>query len=160
MSSTTLVKPIPPNVLATMDSFLSMIQTGTGPLNAAVAAGWTIRQFRDLEANPQFQAAMAVALEQRIEGIEEKAYELARAGNVPMIQMILYSHASDKGWRPPAQRVAVHHGGTVKVEQVMATKAALRELMAENGVSALAFGGPLDPTDPEIVDAEVVDGTQ
>lgn len=147
----------PPAVMESLPEFLAMIQNGVGPKNAAIACNWTIRQLRDLEALPQFQEAMAIAKEQAIESIEQKAYELAKAGNVPMIQMILFCQAADKGWRPPTHRVAVQHGGTVVVEKIQATKAALLQIMQENGVGALALGGPLDG---DIVDAEVVDDPQ
>lgn len=146
---------IAPAILDTMEEFLYMIQRGVGPKNAAVACGWTMRQLKELESMPQFQEAMGVAQDQRTESVEQKVFELAMAGNVPMIQLYLYCQASEKGWRPPAQRVSVHHQGTIAVEKVQATKAALLEIMREQGSAALAIGGPLDA---DIVDAEVVDG--
>jgi hypothetical protein len=152
--ATAIAKRIPERVLATMPQFLEDIRRGVGPKNAAVAAGWTIKQLRELEGNPQFQEAMEVAKDQLIESVETEAFRLALSGNVPMITMILYNKGRDRGWAPPTQRVAVQHGGSVKVEAIQATKAALRELMAENGATALGYGGPLDAP---IIDAEVVD---
>jgi hypothetical protein len=148
---------IDPVLLDSMKDFLEMVQGGVGPKNAAVACGWTLRQLAELEANPQFQEAMAATLERRTESIEERVVKLALRDNVPMIQLYLYCQAADRGWRPPTQRVAVQHGGTVVVEKIQATKAALLEIMRENGVKTLALGGPLDG---DIVEAEVVDGGQ
>ncbi len=139
---------LPASILEELEHFLEMIHLGVGPKNAAVACNWTFKQL------PEFQEAMKYARERSIESIEAKAFELARAGNVPMIQMILFSHAADKGWRPPTQRVAVTHQGAIKVEQLQAAKAAMLEVMYEHGTDALAVGGPLDN---DIMDAEIVE---
>ncbi len=143
-----------PAVMETLPDFMEMILRHVGPKNAAVACGWTLRQLAELERLPQFQEMMAAAQDRRIESVEQVAYELAEKGNVPMIQMILYCQAADKGWRPPTQRVSHHVQGTVAIEKVEATKEALRQIMLENGVKMLASGGPLD----EIEDAEIVEG--
>jgi hypothetical protein len=102
---------------------------------------------------------MAVAKEIGLESIEERAYRLAEKDNVPMIQMILYCHGADRGWKPPTQRVAVNHGGTVHVERVQAVSSAVREHLERHGVEMLAIDSPLDEDD-DIEEAEIVDAGQ
>lgn len=145
---------LPKQILDDLPEFLQMVQDGVGVKSAAIACKWSLRQLKDLESMPQFQEALAVAREQKLEALEKKSYEMALQGNVPMMQMWLYCQGADRGWRPPAQRVHHQHQGTIGVEKVQATKAALLQIMQEHGVEALAIGGPLDGT---IVDAEVVD---
>lgn len=154
----TMTDVLPASVLEGMEMFLDLVRGGTGHKNAAIAAGWTLRQLADLERMPQFQEAVAAANEQMLESVEEKAVHMALAGNVPMIQMILYCKAPDRGWRPPAQRVNVNHGGTVAVERVSAVREAARAIIGEHGGTALAIGALGEGDDDGIIDAEVVDG--
>jgi len=82
--------------------------------------------------------------------------EYGATHNTPMIQMWLYCHGQDRGWRPPTHRVNVSHQGTPAAERVLAVTSAALELMAKHGHQALALGGPLDKME-DVVDAEVVD---
>jgi len=134
-------------VSETIEEFIELVVGGVGKLNAALAVGWTPRQLRELETDPDFNLLMEQCSIRQIESVEQVAYELAIARSVPMIQMILYCKGADRGWRPPTQRVAVNHQGTVAVERVNAVRQAAIELMERHGPEMLAIGGPLDSID-------------
>lgn len=146
---------LPAAVLERLEEYLTLRAGNRGRLNSALAVGWTPRQLRDAERVPGFQEAVASARELGLESIEEKAYELAEDGNVPMIQMILYCHGADRGWRPPTQRVAVQHQGTITVERIQAVTSAARQLMQQHGGKSLALGA-LEGDDDDIAEAEIV----
>ena len=133
-----------PAILDRLQEFVEFVCAGRGPLNAALAVGWTPKDLRELETSPQFQQLMGECETRKLESLEQVAFEMAMNKNASMLQMILYCKGAERGWRPPTQRVAVHHQGTVAVETIEATKKALLEIMAEHGAEALAIGGPLD----------------
>jgi hypothetical protein len=124
--------------------FLGMLTDGEGQITAGIACGFTPRQVYDMEADPEYGELIAVARTQRIEGYEKRLHDLAMEGNFPALQMELYCQGSDRGWRPPQQRVAHDHRGQVEVARVQSTTAAVVALIAEHGPGILAIGGPLD----------------
>lgn len=144
-----------PVILEGLEEWLAMVANGQGALRAGHAVGWTTKQTRELLRDPQVQQAVATAKEMLLEDIETVAVGLAKAGNVPMIQMILFCHGAERGWHPPTHRVAVQHGGTVQVERIEAVSKAVRAHLEQFGPEMLALGSPLDD---DITDAEVVDG--
>jgi hypothetical protein len=133
--------------------FLEALSCGRGQLNAALAVGWSPRKLRDLMKSPEFIELMDEARTRGIETIEEKVFELAERGNLAAATLFLYCQAADRGWRPPAQRVAVSSQSTVKVELVEGAKAAVLEQLRAGDIRALQPGGALH----EIVDADVVE---
>ena len=143
-----------PKLLEGLEEWIELVANGKGHYHAGLAMGWTPRQVRELLADPAIQQAIEYAKTMVLEDIEEVSLGLAKAGNVPMIQMWLYCHGAERGWRPPTQRVAVQHQGTVQVERVQAVAQAARELMKAHGPEALAYGSALDDG---VVDADVVE---
>lgn len=139
-----------------LPEFLDLIRQGTGNIEAALAVGWSPKRLRQLMADHDFLEVIQIAHERRIENIEKRLYEMADNKHFPAIQMILYSQAADRGWRPPQQRVAVKHTGVVALERVNAVREAALAIMAEQGVVALAAGGDLGDDDDDIVDAEIL----
>jgi hypothetical protein len=104
--------------------------------------------------NPEFVELMDEARVMSIETIEERVYDLAERGNLAAATLVLYCQAAERGWRPPAQRVAVSSQSTVKVEIVEGNKRAVLEHLRSGGdIRALQPGGVLD----EIAEAEVVE---
>jgi hypothetical protein len=149
---------IHPEVSRETLEFLHWVSKGRGPLNAALAVGWSPRFLTDQMKVQDFVELYDEARLRLIESVEEQAYAAALRGNITAIQLVLYCQANDKGWRPPTQRLSVTQQSQVRVELVEATKAAAVELMRSHGVEALQIGGPLDDLDDEeIVDAELVD---
>lgn len=132
--------------------FLESLADGVGQLNAALAVGWSPKKLRDLMRDQSFLDMMEESRIRKLESVEEVVYRLAQRGNLAAATLILYSHAADRGWRPPAQRVAVSSQTTVKVEIVEGAKAAVLEQLRTGSIKSLQPGGALD-----IVEAEVVE---
>lgn len=148
------IRALSPDEAKALPEFLEFIQAGHGELNAAISVGWTPHRVRQLMQDPEFYQLYRFAVERKLEDAEFELQKLVAKGHFPAIQMVLYCLGADRGWRPPQQRVAVNHGGQVQVERVHAVRQAAAQIIAEQGVAALAAGGPLG----EIVDAEVIDG--
>lgn len=142
---------IHPNLGEDMLDFFELIADGAGPLNAALAVGWTPRKLRELSKNPEFAEMMLECQERCIESIEQKARELARKGNMTAIQLVLFCQAPERGWRPPTQRVAVSQNIQVKHEVVEAAKAAVLHAIDQRGVKALQPGGLDDIEEADVV---------
>jgi hypothetical protein len=117
--------------------FMQRIASGVGELNAAIEVGWSPRQLRDMMKNEDFRELVRESKVRLLETVEQKAYKLAMRGNMAAIQLVLFSQAADRGWRPPTQRVAINQQTTVTVEAIEAGKQAVTELLAEHGVRAL-----------------------
>jgi hypothetical protein len=132
--------------------FLDLIRDGEGHITAGIAAGLSPRQVREMEADPEYGELIGVARTQRIEGYEKRLHDLAMDGNFPALQLELFCQASDRGWRPPQQRVAHEVNNHITIERVMSTKAAVLELIAEHGPGILAIGGPLDAIEAGVSD--------
>jgi hypothetical protein len=146
------------SAVATIDpqeqqDFFEYLQAGVGAMNAAVAVGWTPRQLRRMLSDDEFSEMVDAVRERRIEGYEHALHEKAMAGNMVALQMVLYCQASDRGWRPPATRVALNRTTKVEVSLTTSVVEAARQVMATSDVAALQPGGALD----DIVDAEIVD---
>lgn len=144
---------IHPNAAGDTIEFLERIAGGGGPLNSALAVGWSPKQLRDMLKSADFREMLEDARERSIETVEEGVQKLARKGNLGAQQLILFCLGAHRGWRPPTQRVAVNSQTTVKIENVEGVKAAVLEALRSGEVKALQPGGALD-----IEDAEVVDG--
>lgn len=133
--------------------FLEALSCGVGQLNAALSVGWSPKRLRDLMKAPEFIELMDEARTRGIETIEQKVFELAERGNLAAATLFLYCQASDRGWRPPAQRVAVSSQTTVKVEIVEGAKAAVLERLQARDIKSLQPGGALD----DVIDADVIE---
>lgn len=132
--------------------FLEALSCGRGQLKSALSVGWSPHKLRTLMKNPEFIELMDEARVMSIETIEERVYDLADRGNLAAATLVLYCQAADRGWRPPAQRVAVSTQSTVKIELVEGAKAAVMEQLRAGDIKALQPGGALDIEDAEVVD--------
>lgn len=135
--STANLSLIHPDQPAEVISFLRDLAKGIGDLNAALAVGWSPRQLADRKKDEGFRELMREARIRTIEDIEYTVRRLAKRGNMAAAQLVLFSEAADRGWRPPTQRVAINQQTTVTVEAIEGGKQAVTELLAEHGVRAL-----------------------
>lgn len=117
-------------------TFFERIREGCGRLNAAYEVGWSPKDLRDREKDQSFVEMYSVAVERRLESIEETTFKMAEKGNITAIQMVLYSFGSDRGWRPPQQRVQVEQTTKHQIE-VVANARELVLQMARGGAGAL-----------------------
>jgi hypothetical protein len=120
-----------------VEQFLRMLQGHRGELTAALAVGWTPRQLRMLKRDPDFSTLIAEVNTQRIENVERKVWKLADKGVKWAAELALFCHASDRGWRPPAQRHEVTHSGQVDHVLVASVREAVRESLSTTSVAEL-----------------------
>ena len=146
-----------PDLASDMLVFLEAIRNGSGPINAGLSIGWTPEKTRKIMRDPDMVAAVADIREALTETLEERVIQLADRGNARMLELWLFCHAADRGWRPPTQRVQIGGGTTVRVEVVEAARQSALAIMEKHGVKALQPGGALDAGDDDIVDADVVE---
>lgn len=125
-------------------TYLELIATGRGKITAGLAVGWTPAKTKELWRDSEFSQLVAVARELKTETIEQRVFELADRGNIRAIELQLFCQASDRGWRPPAQRVQTQSHHLVQVEVVESARAAALAIMERHGVAALQPGGALD----------------
>lgn len=130
------------------ETFLELISTGVGPINAGYHVGWTPAKTRALLGDPEFAELVDIAEERLVEGIEQSLHAKALAGNMRAIEMVLYAKHADRGWRPPTQRHAHQVEGRVDAVIVESVKAANKALVSTTAIAELQ--GPID--DAEIVD--------
>ena len=130
----TLLEDVEP---AQVERFLRMLQGHQGEMTAALAVGWTPRQLRALKRDPDFCALVADVNSRRIENIERKVWKLADKGVRWASELVLFCHAADRGWRPPAQRHEVTHSGQVDHVLVASVKEAVRESLSRTSVAEL-----------------------
>jgi len=116
-------------------TFLEDIRTGTGPLNAGIAVGWSPAKIKRLMRDESFAEMVDVARERMHESIEKTLYQLAEGGHIKAIQMVLYNERADK-WKD-VRHISVEQHSTLDIGVVESVKTAARELLKENGVAAL-----------------------
>lgn len=140
-----------------VERFLEYIRFGYGPLNAGIAVGWTPADTRRRMKDTEFVSLVSTAREQRTETIEQRVYELAQKSNPSRwaVEMALFCQASDRGWRPPTQRLDVNRNTKVEHTVVLSTVEAVRQLVAANDIAALQPG--MGTLDDDIVEGEIVD---
>lgn len=126
--------------LEAMDTFLTDVRSGTGPLNAGIAVGWSPAQVRRLMKDPDFAQLVDDSREQLHESIESTLYRIAEAGNIKAIQMVLYNKRSDE-WKD-VRHIEVQRNETLEVGVVLSVKQAAVEMLREGGVAALQ--SPID----------------
>jgi hypothetical protein len=129
--------------------FLERVNSGVGELNAAIEVGWTPAELRKYQKDAEFRELVQVCMDQRLERVESKAFELAERGQMRAIELVLFCKGAHRGWHPPTQKVSVERTETVKVEMVHSIKAAaLQVLQTEGAIAALQSGA---------IEASVVD---
>lgn len=116
-------------------AFLEDIRTGTGPLNAGIAVGWSPAKIKRLLRDEAFAEMVDVARERLHESIEKTLYQLADGGHIKAIQMVLYNERADR-WKD-VRHINVEQHSTLDIGVVESVKTAARELLRENGVAAL-----------------------
>lgn len=128
------------------ERFLEYRRMGVGRLNAAVAVGWTPAQLREKMRDDGFAEMESVMLERRVESVEQRVWELATAPKPSRwaVELALFCQASERGWRPPAQRIDVSKTTKVEHNVVVTAVAAVKELMANADIAQLQPGGALD----------------
>jgi hypothetical protein len=139
--------------LRELHSFLDEVRLGTGPLNAAIAVGWSPAKLKRLQADAEFRELLEVARERRLESYEKTLHDLASAGHFKALQMILYNERSER-WRD-VRHIATTHSEQLEVGVVLSVKQSVVELLRENGVAALQSGGAFDAVDVESHDVTV-----
>jgi hypothetical protein len=115
--------------------FLEDVRTGTGPINAGVAVGWSPAKVRRFLNDPEFAELVSTAKEQLHEDIEATVYRLAKGGHIKAAQMVLYNERSER-WKD-VRHINVQQHSTLDIGVVESVKTAARELLREQGVAAL-----------------------
>lgn len=123
--------------MSRVEEFLEHLRNGVGPTNACYAVGWTPRHLRDKMKDPEFVEMIRESNERKIESLEQTTFELAKKGNLAALQFYLMCQASERGWRPPQQRVSVNAQTTIRLEAVSAAKAAILERLEARDVKSL-----------------------
>lgn len=127
--------------------FLEDIRCGVGPLNAAVARGWSPRQLDAKMREPEFAELVSVARERKFETLEETMFHMAKDGHFQALKMSLLQRPDR--WRD-IKHVQIDQQGTLDVGVVLSVKQAAMELIREGGVAALQPGGVLDVESIEV----------
>jgi hypothetical protein len=149
------LEQVHPELAADTILFLEALRTGSGPINAGLAVGWSPEKTRKIMRMPGMPELIDDAKESKTETIEQRVYEQAEKGNQRAMELYLFCQASDRGWRPPTQRVQIGGGTTMKIEVVEASRQSVLAILERSGgVKALQPGGPLDE---DIIDADVID---
>jgi hypothetical protein len=130
------------------EKFLSMVSYGVGVTNAGYEVGWTPAKTKKKLKDPEFAQLVADAQEMLAERFEQALYARAQAGNVPALQLVLYSKYGDRGWRPPAQKIQHEGSGKIDLVVVASVAAAVKETISAGHIGELQ--GPIE--DAEIVD--------
>jgi hypothetical protein len=149
--------------LRKMPGYVEAVRKGRGELTCAIAIlGWSHAKYKQMRRDPEFSEFMELALEMRYEGVVESLYRAANHPKRPSVvaqQVILMSQHSDRGWKPPTQRVAISSESKISIEARDTRVASVLALVDKLGVAALQPGGEIDKALPagEIIDAEVVD---
>lgn len=131
------------------DDGAEYMQAPMGHMTAALAVGWTPRKLKALMKDPDFVQLVNEAKTMLVESVEAMAIRNALHGNQRAIELFLFCHASDRGWRPPAHRHEVVQSGKVDIAIVASVKEAVQAHLASGTVAELQ--GP-PPIDAEIVD--------
>ena len=125
-----------------------------GEMTAALAVGWTPRKLKALKKDPEFVQLVNEARTLLVESVESVAIRNALRGNQRAIELFLFCHAQDRGWRPPAHRHEVVQSGKVDVSIVASVKEAVQAHLAAGGsIAELQEASP-------IIDAEIVDDAE
>lgn len=95
--------------------FLKSIQDGNTIKYATNAAGVTRYCVRKWEEDKEFSLAYEAAKEDRIDDIEEKAFQVAKQGHWPAVQKILESHRPETYGVKSKQDLNV--SGTIIIEE-------------------------------------------
>ena len=130
------------------------LQPPMGEMTAALAVGWTPRKLKALRKDPEFIQLINEAKTQLVESVESVAIRNALRGNQRAIELFLFCHAADRGWRPPAHRHEVVQSGRVDISIVASVKEAVQAHLASGTVAELQ--GP-EPIDAEIIDDDAAD---
>jgi hypothetical protein len=130
-----------------LDSFLEALRNGVGPLNAAVAQGWSPAKLRRIQKDPEIAELIMMARERRLEGYEETLHSMANAGHFKALQMVLFNERSER-WKD-VRHIQMTANTQLDVGVVVSVKQSVAELIRENGVAALQAGGALDVLEVE-----------
>lgn len=129
---------------ARVEDFLEHVRNGVGTTNACYAVGWTPRHLRDKLKDPDFVEMVRESNERKIETLEKVTFDLAAKGNLAALQFYLMCQASERGWRPPQQRVAINAQTTIRLEAVAASKQAILDRLEKRDIKALQPGPVID----------------
>jgi len=131
-----------------LELFLEDVRCGTGPMNAAIAVGWSPAKLRRMQKDPEFIELLDVARERRLEGYEKTLHDLADRGHFRALQMVLFNERSER-WKD-VRHIQMTTNEQLDVGVVISVKQSALELLRENGVAAL------QPAN--VIDVNVVDG--
>lgn len=143
------VKDLSDREIRELNVFLEDIRSGTGPLNAGLAVGWSPAKIRRFMNDEEISEMCHVAKERLHESIEKTLYQLAQGGHVKAIQMVLYNERSER-WKD-VRHINVEQHATLDIGVVESVKTAARELLREQGVAA--FQRPMAAIEATAVEA-------
>jgi hypothetical protein len=125
-----------------LEAFCEEVRCGTGPLNAAIAVGWSPAKLRRMQKDPEFVELINVSKERLLESHERTLNDLAAGGHFKALQMILFNERSER-WKD-VRHIQTSISETLDVGVVISVKQSVAELLRENGVAALQPGGVMD----------------
>lgn len=128
--------------------FMEDVRTGTGPMNAAIAVGWSPAKLKRLMQDPGFADLLDVARERRLETVEKTLWELAQGGHFKAIQMVLYNERSEQ-WRD-VRHIQVERHDQLDIGIVVSVKEAALASLREAGVAAFQMA-------PAVIEATATD---
>lgn len=118
-----------------MHRFLEDLRVGVGPLNAAIAVGWSPAKLERMMKDPSFAELVNMAQEQLLESIEETLHKMAQGGHFKALQMVLLNKRPTV-WRD-IKHIQIEQTTSLDVGVVVSVKQAAIELLRERGVAAL-----------------------
>ena len=127
-----------------LEMFLEEVRCGTGPLNAAIAVGWSPAKLKRLQKDPEFVELLDICKERRLEGYEKTLHDLADKGHFRALQMVLFNERSDK-WKD-VRHIEVERHDTLDIGVVVSVKQSALELLREQGVRSM------QPASPDAID--------
>lgn len=157
MTTDVNVEALSPDLADDLLEFLEATTRGVGMITAGLAVGWSPHKTRTMLLDEEVKALYAECRIVKTETIEQRVWELADRGNLRAAELYLYCQASERGWKPPAQRLQIGSTSIVKVEIVETARQAALAMIERGDFAALQPGGRLDE---HIVDAETVDDAQ
>jgi hypothetical protein len=122
------------------EEFLTLIAQGVAPINAGIQVSWSPAKTRAMLRDAEF-AEMVKDMQDCADGeIVQALFSRAKLGNVSAIQMWLFNRKPDE-WRD-VKRIEVRSEHKVQIGMVESTKAAVLDLLRDQGVGAMQALGP------------------
>lgn len=131
--------------------FFELVAGGCPPINAAIEVGWTPARLRVMMKSPEFMELLNDAEMQAIGKVENALFVRACMGNVTAMQFYLLNRDPDR-WRD-VKRIEVKSDSTINLGTVASVKAAVLDLLKEQGAEAMQA-----VAHPKAIEATATDG--